>query len=217
MVLYAERYSRQLTKSCLFSGMPEKQIREWLNRSELSVKEYASGTYLLKSSERNRFLGIMLRGTADVMRQSSDGMMHMSTLRKNDLFGAASLFGSNETFLTDIRCNEPVRVLLISEDEMLKLLSKYQIVLENYLRYLNSRIRFLNKRLDAFSKNTVAARVMTFITSEAIGNEYSINNLTKLSETLCISRATLYRALDALESSGQIRRNGKQITIMEES
>ena len=43
-------------------------------------------------------------------------MMHMSTLSKNDLYGAASLFGGGTEFVTDIRCNERVRVLIIGEE-----------------------------------------------------------------------------------------------------
>ena len=216
VVLDAERYARQLTKTCLFYGLSEKQIREWLNMSDVYVKEYEMGSYLFNTTDTVNQLGIVLRGSADVMRQSRDGMMHMSTLRKNDLFGAASLFGESELYVTDIRCNEPVRVLIVSEGEMFKLLCSNSTVLLNYLRYLNARIRFLNKRLDAFSKNTVSARVMTYLSDEANNRIYNAKNLTKLSETLCVSRATLYRALEALESSGQIRREGKQIIILED-
>ena len=212
-----ERYAHQLTKTSLFGHVPEKQIREWLNTSDVYVEEYKAKSFLFRKTDTKDHLGIILRGSADVFRSSSDGMMHMSTLRKNDLYGAASLFAKNDTYVTDIRCNESVRVLVISETELLKLLSGNQTVLQNYLRYLNERIRFLNKRLDAFSKNTVAARVLTFISAEAQNHVYSVKSFTKLSETLCISRATLYRAMEALESSGQIRRNRKQIMILEES
>ena len=216
MLSEAERYARQLTKTSLFRSVTEKQVREWLHTSDVSVEEYGAGSYLFSRTDTFNRLGIILRGSADVMRQSNDGMMHMSTLHKNDLFGAASLFSENETFVANIRCLEPVRVLIIKESEMLNLLCGNPTVLQNYLRYLNARIRFLNKRLDALSKNTVSARVLTFVSDEAKDHVYTVKSLTKLSETLCVSRATLYRALEALESSGQIRRNGKQITILEE-
>jgi CRP-like cAMP-binding protein len=106
--------------------------------------------------------------------------------------------------------------LNIPEAEMLNLLSENRTVLRNYLCYLNGRIRFLNKRLDAFSKNSVAARVMTFFAAEANGRIYTVKSFTKLSESLCVSRATLYRALDTLEEEQKIRRNGKEIELMEE-
>ena len=214
--LQAERYARQLSGTILFRNVPEDQIRDWLRRANVSVIEYGAGEYLFQKKDTSDRIGIMLRGTADVNRASHDGMMHMSTLKRNDIFGAASLCGKDTAFVTDIRCNERVRALIIPEDEMLDLLSENRTVLRNYLCYLNSRIRFLNKRLDAFSKNTVTARLMTYFTAEASGRVYTVKSYTKLAESLCVSRATLYRALDALEEEHRIYRNGKEIQLMEE-
>ena len=212
----AERYARQLTKTVLFKGVSEQQIKDWLVKADASVQSFETGDYLFRKSDTTDRLGILLRGSADVSRESADGRMHMSTLLKNDLFGAASLFGGDTSYVTDIRCNEPARALIIPEATMLNLLSENQTVLLNYLRYLNSRIRFLNRRLDAFSKNTVTAKLLTFLASEANGNVYAVKSYTKLSESLCLSRATLYRALDALETDGKIRRDKKTITITED-
>lgn len=212
----AERYARQLGGTVLFRGVQEDCIRAWLVESNVSIAEYAPGEYLFRKNDTTDRVGILLRGSADVNRESKDGSMHMSTLKRNDLFGAASLCGEDEMFVTDIRCKERTRVLIIPEKEMLDLLSGNRTVLRNYLCYLNGRIRFLNKRLDAFSKNTVAARVMTFFASEANERMYTVKSFTKLSESLCISRATLYRALDTLEEEHKIRRNGKEIELMEE-
>ena len=212
----AERYARQLTKAILFRDVPEDWIRTWLGRADVAVCEYEAGEYLFKKSDTNDRLGIILRGSADVTRQSDDGRMHMSTLKKNDLFGAASLFSRDTMYVTDICCNERTRVLFISEKEMLDLLSENRAVLRNYLGYLNGRIRFLNKRLDAFSKNSVAARIQSYFASEAKNNVFCVKSFTKLSESLCISRATLYRALDTLEEEHKIRRNGKEIILLEE-
>ena len=57
---------------------------------------------------------------------------------------------------------------------------------------------------------------MTFLSVEANNGLYSVKSYTRLSESLCVSRATLYRALDALEKEHKIRRNGKEIQLMEE-
>ncbi len=212
----AERYARQLSATVLFRGVPEDRIRLWLIKANVSVEEYEAGEYLFRKSDTKDRIGILLRGRADVNRESSDGAMHMSTLKRNDLFGAASICGGGGSFVTNIRCRERTRVLIIPEAEMLELLSDNRAVLRNYLCYLNGRIRFLNQRLDAFSKNSVAARVMTFFAAEATGRKYTVQSFTKLSESLCVSRATLYRALDTLEEEHKIRRNGKEIELMED-
>ena len=215
-VMDAERYTRQLGGTALFHGVAESWIRSWLSHADVSVVAYDAGEYLFRKEDTSDRIGILLRGTADVKRMSKDGMMHMSTLKRNDLFGAASLCGGGESFVTDIQCNEQARVLIIPEEEMLNLLSENRTVLRNYLSYLNGRIRFLNKRLDAFSKNSVTSRVLTFFTSESTDGVYTVKSFTMLSDSLCISRATLYRALDALEREHKIRRNGKEIYLMED-
>lgn len=215
-ILHPERYTRQLSGTVLFHGVKEEWIRAWLNRADVAVTEYEAGEYLFRKNDVSDRLGILLRGSADVRRESSDGMMHMTTLHKNDLFGAASLFAKNEPYVTDICCNERSRTLIIPGETFLNLLSENRTVLENYLSYLNNRIRFLSSRLDAFSKNTIAARIMTYLTAESKNGICQVKNYTKLSESLCVSRATLYRALDVLEEEQKIRRNGKEITLSEE-
>ena len=215
-VFNTERYAKQLSSTILFRDVKEEPIRNWLRNSNVQVESFNNGDYLFQKTDKIGRIGIMLRGSADVKRVSEDGLMHMSTLNRNDLFGAASICGGECSFVTDIQCNEPSRVLIIPEEEMLNLLSENRTVLKNYLSYLNGRIRFLNKRLDAFSKNTVTAKIMTFFVSEAVENIYRVKSFTNLSESLCISRATLYRALDTLEEEHKIRRNGKEIELLEE-
>ena len=215
-ILDAERYTRQLSGTVLFSSVSEDWIHDWLCRANVSISEYEAGEFLFRKEDTSSRVCVLLRGTADVNRISSDGLMHMSTLKKNDLFGAASLCGKDESFVTDIRCNEHARVLIIPEEEMLNLLSENRTVLQNYLSYLSGRIRFLNKRLDAFSKNTVSARILTYLKTESIDRTCRVKSFTKLSESLCISRATLYRALDALELAHKIQRIGKEIKLLEE-
>lgn len=214
-ILDAHRYAKQLSGTVLFCGVPEEKIRTWLFTSDVHVCEYENGEYLFTRTDTAERLGILLRGSAEVIRETGDGRMHMSTLKRNDLFGAASLFG-DRSYVTDIRCKDRARALLIGKDALLALLSENRTVLENYLAYLNSRIRFLNRRLDALSQNTVAGRVYIFLSDEAQNGVVRVGSMTTLSEALCVSRATLYRALDALETSGQIRREGKQIIIAEE-
>jgi len=215
-VFNTERYAKQLSSTILFRDVKEETIRNWLRNSNVQVESFNNGDYLFQKTDKIGRIGIMLRGSADVKRVSEDGLMHMSTLNRNDLFGAASICGGECSFVTDIQCNESSRVLIIPEEEMLNLLSENRTVLKNYLSYLNGRIRFLNKRLDAFSKNTVTAKIMTFFVSEAVENIYRVKSFTNLSESLCISRATLYRALDTLEEEHKIRRNGKEIELLEE-
>lgn len=216
ILLDARRYARQLQDTILFDGVDFYVIRDWLAQDGAEVVICAADELLFACGEKQHKLGIVLRGYATVERKFADGRMHMSELKKNDLYGAASLFGGDEGFVLNIRAQEDCRVLLISEESLLNLFREQEQVLRNYLRYLNTRIRFLNQRLDAFSKNTVAARVYSLLSMDAVNGVCEVHSFTTLSETLCISRATLYRALDTLSADGRILRDGKKIILLEE-
>ena len=57
---------------------------------------------------------------------------------------------------------------------------------------------------------------MSHFITEATDGVYLVNSYTELSEMLCLSRATMYRALDSLCVEGKIARDGKKIILLEE-
>ena len=58
---------------------------------------------------------------------------------------------------------------------------------------------------------------MTFFLAESADGIVQIKSYTELAEALCLSRATLYRALDSLYADGKILREGKKIILLEDT
>lgn len=201
----------------LFSGCTREEIRSLLNDPSLTVESCPQGAYLMQRDSDRHFLGILQKGTAVVERRAEDGLMHMSRLQEGDLFGAASVFCANENYVVDIRCITDCSVLLLKEDALLNWFRLNENILRNYLGYLTKRIRFLNQRLDALSKYNVPSKLMTFFLAESADGIVQIKSYTELAEALCLSRATLYRALDSLCADGKILREGKKIILLEDT
>lgn len=213
----AKHYTNQLLKTVLFQGVRTDDLGEWLKGSGATVQAYDAGDRILSKGEKTHRLGILLRGRCECEREFPDGRMHMSSLGRNDMFGMVQLFGGEEGFVLNITAAEPCRILFITEAQMLNLFRKEEQVLLNYLGYINSRIRFLNRRLDALSKDTVSGKLYSLLATEAEDGVYAVQSYTLLAETLCVSRATLYRALDILCAEGKILRDKKKIIILEET
>ena len=203
-------------KSALFAGLDAKTTEKMLSDPSVSTETYSQGAYLMRKDDPVHRLGILTRGQAVAERRSKDGMMHMSRLDPPDLFGAASLFNDQGVFVLDIRCVTDCEAILIPEETLMRWFGESQSVLRNYLRYLSKRIRFLNHRLDALSKNTVPAKLMSHFLSVECRGVIRVKSYTELAESLCLSRATLYRALDSLCKENKIRREGKRIYLLEE-
>lgn len=200
----------------LFRDCPASEVKTMITANAIMYRETEKDAFLLTRDSSEHTLGLLLNGTAIVERKAQDGKMLMSRLRTGDLFGAASLFCDEPEYVVDIRCLTDCRTAWIPEDLLFKWLRSNDIVLRNYLTYLNRRIRFLNKRLDALSNPTVSTRLMSYLQNEAINGAFTIRSYTELSRLLCISRPSLYRALDALCAEGKLLREGKNIIILEE-
>ncbi len=187
-----------------------------LANSALVIRTTKKGQYLLHRCSVEHMLGILLQGTAIVERTAKDSRMLMSRLHPGDLFGAASLFTPETDYVVDIRCLSDCRALLVPEELLFDWLHRNKTILKNYLSYLNKRIRFLNQRLDALTNPSAPMRLLSYLVDEAANGTVVVRSYTELSEILCISRPSLYRALDTLCGEGKLLREGKRIIILEE-
>lgn len=211
------RHLTALKSSTLFEGFAEEDIKKLLDQSEYAVGTYSAGELLMQKDSQEHFLGILVKGTVTVKRTQGNGQMHMSRLSDGDMFGAASLFSNESEYVVDIRCTVDCRALLIGEKQLIAWMQQDSRILQNYLRYLTGRIRFLNRRLDALTETSVPSRILTYLTGTVTDGSCCVKSCQELAETLCLSRATLYRALDTLCEEGKILRKGKQIILLEET
>ncbi|MDD4773595.1 MAG: helix-turn-helix domain-containing protein, partial [Eubacteriales bacterium] len=78
------------------------------------------------------------------------------------------------------------------------------------------RIRFLNDKIASFTSGTAESRLARYIENlrEEDGCVILPTGLRQLADSLDISRASLYRAFDTLESLGCIKRDGRKIAIL---
>lgn len=206
-----------LQRTPLFSGLATQEIATLLERDGVVTDSFARGDVIYAPDRFSKSLGIILSGSATVEKQSGSNAMLMSILRTGDQFGAATLFtGSDAPYVVQIRAAAPVRALLIGEGALRSMMREDFRVAENYMRYLTARIRFLNQRIEGFVRPTMEERLFLFLQNNAIDGVCELPfGMTTLAEALCAGRATLYRALDALEAEGRIRRDHRTIVLIQ--
>ena len=188
-----------------------------LSRPGICVEHYAAGQEIRSQDVSVRALGILLFGSAKVLKSGASGRMPMSVLHRGDLFGAAALFSGERDYVASIQAEKSVWVLSITEEALTAMMRGEERVMHNYLRYLTSRIRFLSERIDTFAEWNTGERLMRALQQGADEGVYRVRaSMKTLAESISVSRATLYRALDGLEEKGWIRRTGKMIEIIKE-
>ena len=209
-------YAALVSRTFLFHGIPETDIESLLTGDGIHVLHFEKDQVIFDRDENERALAIILYGSCVVTKESADTKMPMSVLKQFDLFGAAALFHHEERYVARVAAAESAWILLIPEEALRTMMKRDFRVTENYLSYLTARIRFLSERLDGFLPQTVEERVLNHIQKHAKNGLYRSEwSVSALAEALCISRTTLYRAMDKLVSDGKIERHGRAFRLPE--
>ena len=169
---------------------------------------FPAGATVYSPSHFCRSLGILLAGRLQVTK----GSLTVSCLEPGDLFGAAALYTEAPEFVTTITARRSSRCLMLPQEAMDRLLAQDGPLRENYLRYLTGRIRFLSGRLQALVQSGAEGKLARYLLANAREGRLTCA-AADLARRLGLSRASLYRAFQALEESGLISRHGKTISI----
>ena len=158
-------------------------------------------------------LGLILDGKIEA-RQSEAGALLLRDLHAGDVFGIANVF-RDDAPISSLIAKEKTRVLYLSRDFLAQEMAQNPKLMESYICFLEGRIAFLNRRIANLTKNSTEDALLTLLLEEAKGNtNFTLDSsIQTLSRKLNISRASLYRAFDALIEKGFIQKNGKTITI----
>ncbi len=207
-----EKQLELLAGSPLFHGVPSQQLLPLLDRPGCTLEHFPSGALIYSPSHFLRRLGVLLSGQVRVTKRS----LTVSVLTPGTLFGAAAVFNEDPDYTTTLTALSPCSALMLEEDLLDRLLGEYPVLRQNYLRYLTGRIRFLSARLQALAAGGAESRLSQYLL-ENMQDGQLVCPATELCRRLGVSRASLYRAFDTLESAGLILRQGKTISVPDPS
>ena len=200
----------------LFRGAPETVLRKVLAATDCEVRDFEKGETVYSGKSFSRSLGVVLDGSLRVTKYNADGhAMIMSTLVSGSLFGAAALFNDEEQYATNITALEASRIVFFSQRLVERMIRREPQIAENYIKYLSERILFLNKKMYLLTAGTAEQRLAGFLLDNLpIGHAAELPlPMNRLASALNISRASLYRAMDALCGCGAVVKTGKKICI----
>lgn len=215
--LPVSKYAKQWLAHPIVADADARTVERLLSSEPACIRvlAYDAGEAIYTRKHFQHELGFVLRGRVTVDRQTEHGGMRMSELGEGDLFGAAALYCQQQEFVVEIRARTDCRVLFVTEDAWTELLLSDGATLRQYLGYLGERLRYLNKRLDALSSDTMEDRLFLYLQGKAVDGVYTVKHYTHLADELCVGRATLYRAMDALCGQGRVLKDGNTIFILE--
>ena len=201
----------------IFEKMSEGEIKKALATSEYTLTCYKTGEKIFDEDSFFHAIAFILDGEASVYKFSGDRRTLLSQLREGDSFGASSLFGASPRFPTSIYAKTDCTIMFIAQDKMSELITKFPQIAINYILFLSDKIRFLNDKIDSFAATSAEQKTAKFLLRNCKESRMSSPlNMTQISSSLGIGRASLYRILGKLEECGAIERNHAEIIIKDE-
>lgn len=208
-----------LLKTEIFKGLHPEALEAMLKETKGKIKNFKAGEILDEDFWRGRYLGIMLSGVAAAKKYSQGGQdIFLKDFMPGDVFGMGALFSQNKGHNSVIEAREDVSCLFLSQKEMEVLLSQNERVLRNYLRFLSEKVDFLNERIEIFTQDSAKERLLLFLTMVQEKNHFKspfciYHSKAEIAHILGISRASLYRSIEALHEEKRLLWQGNKVYL----
>ena len=203
----AQECASMLKNNRIFQSVNESRLEELVDGAQ--IKTFRRGNELLSPGRGGRTMGMIITGSAAVNK----GRAVISTLVSGDIFGAVTLFSDEPSPATTVTARVECSAVFFKKDAIAQLIESEPGAAVGFAAYLSARIRFLTRRIEALTAGDSASKLLSYLLEREQDGEVDIQSCAELARRLDVGRASLYRALDNLETNGDIRREGKKIFI----
>jgi len=205
-------------KNRILACADTKNIDRYLTDDKLFVKEYRSGEVIYSRDSKKKLVGIIVSGKAECEPYGAKDNALLKLMCESDMFGVANLYCDNEPFPSIIIAKTAVKVLFIDGKAFCDLIENDPVVLKAYLLLMSNKIVYLNKKISTLTAGTVENKLAAYIAKNCTEDMTLPSvSMSSLAELLGVGRASLYRAIETLENEGLIKKDGKNILVLDKN
>lgn len=199
-----------LKKNQLFKGLSKKELQSIVSDNRSSLVKYSPREVIYTDKSFKKALGAVISGSVSVFRVGNGSRVLLNKIDETGIFGAASLFGAEEQFVTEITALTESEIFFVPAELCEEIISQNSTFALSYIRFLSDRIRFLNRRISELSASGTERKFAKYLLD---CKETPSPNMKQLASFLGIGRASLYRLIDSFSEDGLIQKNGKNLII----
>jgi len=202
-----------LNKTKLFSCIDETVLGTLLKDALYSLKALSAAEEL--SVENS--LVLVISGELEAYKNEGGKRIFLKKITCGEITGIATLFDKTGQYISTLVTKKPSEVIWLSENFVTAALRSSPDFAERFSRVLCEKLRYLNSRIDTYTQPSVEDKLLEFIRAGASGDgkyPFIEMSMLSLSSALGVGRASLYRALTSLESTGEIKKEGKKIYLL---
>lgn len=198
-----------LEKSSLFRGIPAYEISNDLEKIFYRIVRYDKGRLIFRPMESATRIAVILEGRVEVQKLLTNGTkVNVSSFGAGEIIGAAAVFSRNRKYPCGIAALEPVTLMILQKEDLLKLMQKDIRIMENFATEIASAAYMLQQRLELFSYSGIAQKAAFWLLmqSKQSGKTKILipGSVSKWAMLMNVSRSSLHRELKRLEEQSLI-------------
>ncbi len=214
-----------LKNSVLCKNMNEAQIRDFVNSSSITQKQYNKGSFIFHEGDQPTKLYLLIEGKISICKDTMSGRKILITdiTRSGDIFGEIYLYMKKEQYGIYALVLENAQVVEFESDlfsmEKGILNPSHIIVFQNILMLFAQKAFNMNTRLQVLSSGNLRQCLVRFILNLQQDKQEIRLSMTReaMADYLNVARQSLSRELSAMQEEGLIQVSGKQIVILNQS
>ena len=196
----------------LFKGIDQYDCRRMITCFNADIKTFKSGQKIMDYSDNPDKLGIVLSGTAVMVRYDINGVRSiMDSLGEQSIFGVYFTFTASQRSGIEIDAENECRVMFVKRSEITKRCENacqcHTRVVENLLDLMSEKAISLNERIEVLSQRSIEDKLLSCLSiieeKTPKGKAPQIPfSTTALSDYLCVNRSALQREITRLKKEG---------------
>ncbi len=197
-----------LNKSTIFKGLNEEEIKALLSQTSYYTKSFKSEEFIAFRGDKVEAYMLVLEGELVSEMQKVNGkVVKIETLLPYADIAPAFIFGIDNTFPIDLYATKNSKLLYIPKNDLINILQKNKIILNNILNSFSNRTQFLSKKL-WLSNKTIEEKLSTYILDNLDKNSlwHVKKSITDLANIFGVSRPSLSRVITGLVEEGTLER-----------
>lgn len=197
--------------SPLFAGMsPEDRVAA-LTCTGYHINTYKKGQIVLFEEEDVRYIGILLQGTVDMVKEDHWGNKTMLLrLGKNDMFGETFACGEDSLSVVTFVVSTDAKILFMPFCRVMHNCANacafHQKLIENMVKVIAGKNRELMRKIEVVSKRTIREKLLAYLSLQAQTQDSPYFDIplgrVELADYLCVDRSALTRELAKMRDEG---------------
>ena len=209
-----------LERCILFKGIPAQELRDVLENTPHHIQCYDKEETIFHMMDAADRIGIVLEGRAQAQKAFPNGsQVNVSIRSAGELIGPAAAFSASRRYPCDVVALEPVTVMMFRRADMLSLMQKNVLILENLMTEIASATYMLQQRLELMSYNGIAQKAAFWLLMQARQSGKDTvripDSVSKWAMLMNVSRPSLHRELKKLGEEGIVTYSSGVVKILD--